>query len=54
MEMDNDGTNEPITIILNTPGGDVYDGFALVDAIEHIKNCEVTIFILFQQEDSDL
>ena len=46
MEMDNDGSNKPITIILNTPGGDVYDGFALVDAIDHIKNCEVTIFII--------
>lgn len=34
IDMDKDGTHEPITIILSTVGGDLYDGFALIDAIE--------------------
>ena len=33
-EMDNDGTGTPITILLNTVGGSLYDGMTLVDAIE--------------------
>lgn len=37
MEMDNDGTGKQIDIYLNTVGGSVYDGFVLVDAIEHLK-----------------
>ena len=37
VEMDNDGTGEQIDIYLNTVGGSVYDGFVLVDAIEHLK-----------------
>ena len=37
MEMDNDGTGEPIEIIISTVGGDVYSGFSLVDAVEKAK-----------------
>lgn len=37
LAMDNDGTGEPIEIIVNTPGGEVYSGFAIVDAIEKLK-----------------
>lgn len=37
IEMDNDGSGKPITIILSTNGGSVYDGFALIDAIEQAK-----------------
>lgn len=37
MEMDGDGSNAPIKIILNTVGGEIYNGFALVDAIERLK-----------------
>lgn len=33
---------DPITIYLNTPGGYVYDGFAMYDAIKS-SPCEVTI-----------
>lgn len=38
IEMDNDGTNQPIEIILSTAGGDVYDGFNFVDQIEKAKS----------------
>ena len=37
INMDNDGTGDPITIIVNTPGGDAFTGFALVDVIEKLK-----------------
>lgn len=37
-EMDNDGTLEPIIIYLNTPGGSVYDGMAIVDTIAKLKS----------------
>ncbi|MFA6677366.1 MAG: ATP-dependent Clp protease proteolytic subunit [Bacteroidales bacterium] len=37
MEMDSDGTNEPITILINTPGGDVYNGLALCKVIQKLK-----------------
>lgn len=45
MEMDNDGTGEPIEIILSTVGGNIYDGFNLVDQIEKAKT-PVTIHIM--------
>lgn len=45
MEMDNDGTGEPIEIILSTVGGNVYDGFNLVDQIEKAKT-SVTIHVM--------
>lgn len=38
MEADNDGSLDPITIYLNTPGGSVYDGFTLVSAIQQLKS----------------
>lgn len=44
-EMANDGTNKPITIILSSYGGAVYEGFALVDEIERCK-CPLTIEIM--------
>lgn len=34
MTMDNDGSNQPIEIMLSTPGGEIYSGFNLVDIIE--------------------
>ena len=45
MEMDNDGTGDPIEIILNTVGGDIYSGFNFVDMIEKAKS-PVTIHIM--------
>lgn len=36
-EMDNDGTGEPIEIIMFSGGGDMFSGFALVDVIEKLK-----------------
>lgn len=37
MDMDNDESGEPITIIVNTCGGDVYPGMALCKTIEKLK-----------------
>lgn len=37
IQMDNDGTGEPITIYINTPGGTVYTGMALCNVIENLK-----------------
>ena len=37
MDFDNDGTNEPIEILLATNGGSVYYGLSLCDAIEKLK-----------------
>lgn len=45
MEMDQDGTGEPIEIILNTLGGNAYSGFNLVDVIENVKT-PLTIHIM--------
>lgn len=45
MEMDNDGTNDPIEIILSTIGGEIYSGFNFVDQIEKAKS-PVTIHIM--------
>lgn len=45
LEFDNDGTGEPIEIILNTPGGNVLDGMALCDIIDHLKT-PTTITVL--------
>lgn len=44
-EMDDDGTGEPIEIILSTNGGSVYSGFMLVDALEKAKT-PTTIHIM--------
>lgn len=38
LEADNDGTLEPITIYINTPGGSVHDGFTLVSAIQQLQS----------------
>lgn len=45
IEMDNDGSNKPIEIILSTVGGELYSGFNLVDQIEKAKS-PVTIHIM--------
>lgn len=45
MQMDNDGTGEPIELILNTLGGDLFSGLTLVDAIERVKT-PLTVRIL--------
>lgn len=37
MEMDNDGTGEPITILLSTLGGSLFDGMTLCDIIDSMK-----------------
>ena len=37
MEMDNDGSNKPIEIMISTVGGEIYNGFNLVDQIERAK-----------------
>lgn len=37
ISMDNDPNVEHIEIILNTPGGELYSGFALVAALEQLK-----------------
>lgn len=37
LRMDNDGTGEPIEIILNTCGGSLYDGLALCNVIDNLK-----------------
>ena len=37
IDIDNDGSGKPIEIILNTPGGSVYDGFQLIHTIEKLK-----------------
>lgn len=38
MEMDNDGSGQPIEIILSTLGGEIYSGFNLIDQIEKAKS----------------
>lgn len=47
LDLDNDGTGEPIEIILNTRGGDLYMGFALISVIERLKT-KTTIRVLGQ------
>jgi ATP-dependent Clp protease protease subunit len=37
IDMDNDGSNEPIEILLSTNGGAVYYGFCLCSVIEKLK-----------------
>lgn len=45
VEMDNDGSGKEIEIIISSPGGEVYNGFNLVDQIEKAKS-PVTIHIM--------
>lgn len=45
LNMDNDGTEKPIEIILDTIGGEIYGGFNLIDQIENAKS-PVTIHIM--------
>ena len=45
IEMDNDGSGEPIEIILSSVGGEIYSGFNLVDQIEKLKT-PTTIHIM--------
>lgn len=45
LEFENDGTNEPINIILNTAGGSVLDSLHLCNIIENLKT-PTTIRIL--------
>lgn len=37
LEMDNDGTGEPISILLNTCGGSLFDSFSFCDIIDNLK-----------------
>ena len=37
IEMDNDGTGEPITIRLSTCGGSLFDGITLCDVIDNLE-----------------
>lgn len=45
LEMDNDGSNQPIEIILNTVGGSLFDGMPLCDVIDNLK-CKTTITVI--------
>ena len=45
IDMDNDSSNAPIEIILNSLGGEIYNGFSLVDQIEKLKT-KTTIRIM--------
>lgn len=38
IEMDNDGSEKPIEIIISTVGGEIYNGFNFVDQIEKAKS----------------
>jgi ATP-dependent Clp protease protease subunit len=38
LQMDNDGSNEKITIYINSTGGSVYDGLVLCNIIERLKS----------------
>lgn len=45
LEMDNDGTGEPINIILNTLGGSLFDGATLCNIIDNLKTpTTITVF----------
>lgn len=44
LEMDNDGSGDPIMIVLNTPGGSLFDGMPLCDIIDNLKT-PTTIFV---------
>ena len=44
IEMDNDGTDEPITIRLSTVGGSLFDGITLCDIIDGLKT-KTTIIV---------
>lgn len=37
LEMDNDGTKKPITILLSTVGGSLFDGITLCDIIDNLE-----------------
>lgn len=43
--MDNDGSNKPITIMVNTCGGCVGSGFSIVHTIEHLKT-PTTVYLI--------
>lgn len=45
LEMDNDGTGKPITILLSTVGGSLFDGITLCDIIDNLKT-ETTIKVM--------
>ena len=36
LQMDSDGTNSPINIIINTPGGSLQDGMVLCNIIDNL------------------
>lgn len=45
LEMDNDGSGEPIEIVLCTCGGSLFDGMALCDVIDNLK-CPTIITVI--------
>lgn len=45
IEMDNDGSGKPITIIINTNGGSLFDGMPLCDIIDHLQTKTTIICI---------
>lgn len=45
MEMDNDGSKQPIEIFISTIGGEIYSGFNLIDQIEKTQS-PVTLHIM--------
>ena len=47
LEMDNDGTGEPIEIILNTVGGSLFDSISFCDIIDNLKTPTVITVISY-------
>ena len=47
LQMDSDGTNSPINIIINTPGGSLQDGMVLCNIIDNLKT-PTTLTVLGQ------
>lgn len=43
LEMDDDGSGKPITIIINTCGGSTFDGMPLCDIIDNLKTPTVIL-----------
>lgn len=45
LQFDNDGTGEPIELLVNTNGGDIYTGMAICDVIDRMRT-PLTVKIL--------
>lgn len=47
LQMDNDGSGEPIKIIIATPGGSLYDGIVMCDVIDNLKSPTEVIVVSY-------